>query len=131
MSEIKESIAKNYTNNFILPSDKEKLSPVFIFVYSYLKENAAFMKVVLGPNGDLHFQMQIKNFIEDSLVENMAIYHKIDKVYLKYVATVASSAQLGVIQKWMNTGMEETPEELASIVSEVIGAIYNMLVEKI
>ena len=128
MNEIKENIAKNYPNNFILPSDKERLSPVFVFVYSYIKENAAFMKVVLGPNGDLRFQMQIKNFIEDSFAENMAIYHKIDKAYLKYVATVASSAQLGVIQKWLSTGMKETPEELASIVSEVIGAIYNMLV---
>lgn len=128
MDEIKNNIAEKYPSKFILPSDKEKLMPVFVFVYSYIKENADFMKVVLGSNGDLHFQMKFKNFVEDSLVKNMFINHKIAEIPLKYISTVASSAQVGVIQKWLNTGMKETPEELASIISDVVGAVYKVMI---
>lgn len=128
INEVIDNIAKKNPNNFILPSDKEKLLPVFTFVYSYIKENADFMKVILGPNGDLSFQTKLKNFIEGWLLKNISINHEIDKIPIKYIFTFASSAQLGIIQKWLKSGMEETPQELASIVSDVIGSVYIGLV---
>lgn len=131
LKEIKESISEKYPNNFILPSDKEKLMPVFNFVYSYIKENAELMRVMLGANGGLHFQMKFKNFIEDNLVQNMTIKHKVDDISLKYISTIASSAQLGVIQKWLNSGMKETPEELASVVSDIVGCIYTAMIKDV
>jgi len=126
-----ENIAKKYPDNFILPSDKETFVPIFTFIYSYIKENADFMKVILGPNGDLSFQMKIKNFIENWLLKNIAINHEVDKIPMKYITTVASSAQLGIIQKWLKSGMEETPQELAFIMSDMVGSIYSGMIKGI
>jgi len=124
-----ENIAKKYPNNFILPTDKDTFLPIFTFIYSYIYENADFMKVILGPNGDLSFQMKIKNFIENWLLKNIAINQEVDNIPIKYITTIASSAQLGVIQKWLKSGMKETPQELASIVSDMVSSIYSGMIK--
>lgn len=59
------NILKELHKDFILPSNKEILLYLFTSIYIYIKENANFMKVVLGPNGDLNFQVKFKNFIEN------------------------------------------------------------------
>lgn len=127
--EILENISKNNPKNCILPSKREILISIFTQVYIYIKDKADFMKVVLGPNGDLNFQMKLKNFIEGSLVQNIGVKHEIEKMPIKYIATIASSAQLGIIQKWLKSGMEETPQELAFFVSDVVFSIYSGVIE--
>ena len=123
------TIIKKYLNNSIQPSRKENLLPIFTFICTYIKENSDFMKVVLGPNGDLNFQMKVKNFIEGWLVKTIAIKHEARKLPIKYISTIASSGQLGIIQKWLKTGMKESPEEIASIMSDVVVSIYTGMVE--
>lgn len=127
--EIVDNIAKKYPGSLILPSNKDDLLPIFTQVYIYIKDNADFMKVVLGPNGDLNFQMKLRNFIEASLVQNISIKNESGKMPVKYIATIASSAQLGIIQKWLKNGMEETPQELASFMSDVVFSIYSGVVK--
>jgi AcrR family transcriptional regulator len=127
--EIVDNIAKKYHGSLILPSNKDDLLPIFTQVYIYIKDNADFMKVVLGPNGDLNFQMRLRNFIEASLVQNISIKNESGKMPVKYIATIASSAQLGIIQKWLKNGMEETPQELATFMSEVVFSIYSGVVK--
>ena len=123
------NIVEEHPKDFILPANKEILLHIFTNIYIYAKENADFMRVVLGANGDLNFQMKIRNFIESCLVQNIAIYHEIEKLPIKYIATIASSAQLGIIQKWLKSGMEETPQELASFVSDVVCSIYSGVIK--
>jgi len=123
------NIVEKHPKNFILPANKEILLHIFTNIYIYAKENADFMRVLLGTNGDLNFQMKIRNFIESCLVQNIAIKHEIEKLPIKYIATIASSAQLGIIQKWLKSGMEETPQELASFVSDVVGSIYSGVIK--
>ena len=130
-NEIVGNIAKKYANNFILPTNKENLVSIFTCIYGYIKENADFMKVILGPNGDLNFQMKFKNFIESWIIKNISIQYEIEKLPIKYVSAIASAAQLGIIDKWLKSGMKETPEELAAIMSEVVGSIYSGLVKDI
>lgn len=127
--EIVTNIVEKHPKNFILPANKEILLHIFTKIYIYAKENADFMRVLLGTNGDLNFQMKIRNFIESCLVQNIAINHEIEKLPVKYIATIASSAQLGILQKWLKSGMEETPQELASFVSDVVGSIYKGVIQ--
>ena len=119
-----ESTSKKYPKDFKLLSNKENLLQILKFVYTYIKRNSDFMKVLLGANGDLNFQMKLKNFIEGMLIKNVEAEF-VGEIKLKYMGTVAASAQLGIIQKWLRTGMEESPEELAIFVSDVVYTIYN------
>lgn len=129
-NETLNTILKERQEGFVLPSDKKILLHYFTHVYNYIEENADFMKVVLGPNGDLNFQMRLKIFIENWLVDNISINGDAEKMPIKYLASVASSAQLGVIQKWIKSGMQETPQELADFISNLIFSIYNGIIKE-
>lgn len=128
-SDILNKALQELHTDFILPSNKEVLLNIFICVYTYIKENSNFMKVVLGANGDLNFQMKVKTFIENSLVQSISINNDSEKMPIKYIAPFASSAQLGIMQKWLKSGMKETPEELALFVSNIIFTLYTCVIK--
>lgn len=129
-NEILNNELKKLDRGFILPSNKEALKHLFTSVYVYIKENSDFIKILLGPNGDLNFQTKLRNFIENSLANSISTNNDIERMPIKYVAPLASSAQLGIIQKWLRSGMKESPEELAHFVSNVISSIYNGVIKE-
>lgn len=130
LAEIIDNILKELPENFILPSNKEILLSFFTSMYSYIYENADFMKIILGTNGDLNFQMKLKNFIENRLFENLSpSYLPTNNIHFKFLAAIASSAQIGIVEKWVKTGMKEPPEELADFVSNVVFSIYNEVIK--
>lgn len=73
--------------------------------------------------------MKLKNFIENWLIQNVTLNGDADKFPIKYLASIASSAQLGIIQKWLKSGMQETPEELADFISNVIFTMYSGVIK--
>lgn len=129
INEIVVTSQKKLTSGFIFPANEEAVLNTFISIYRYINENADFMKIILGPNGDLSFQMKIRNLVEDWLVLNVPVSDAAEKLPIKYLAAIASSAQLGIIQKWLKSGMKETPEELASFVRDIISSIYKGVIK--
>lgn len=132
LGEINEIIVtsqKRLAHGFIFPANQEAVLNTFISIYSYINENADFMKIMLGSNGDLSFQMKIRNLVEDWLVLNIPVNDAAEKLPIKYLSSIASSAQLGIIQKWLKSGMKETPEELASFVRDIISSIYKGVIK--
>lgn len=91
--------------------------PFIVQIISHIQQNAPFMRVILGPKGDPSFQIKIKEIIAKNITEN--VFSKTLKgqppfptdVFIAYM----SSAVLGTIQNWLETGMRQPPRELASI----------------
>lgn len=96
--------------------------PFFIQIFEYLQEEAAFMKVILGPNGDPSFQEKIRQVFVNNIHENILPAFDVDtiRVPIALFTTYISSAHLGVIQYWLNTGMKESPEEITSILFNIM-----------
>lgn len=92
--------------------------PFIIKIFEYIQENADFLRAVLGPNGDPSFQEKIK----EMMIQNF--FFKLGNipttVPVEILTTYISSAHLGVIQYWINTGMKQSPEEMASILFRII-----------
>lgn len=96
--------------------------PFIIKIFEYVKENALFMKAILGPKGDPTFQRKLKELIHNCLLENswyMPIKKEDMKVPESYFVAYVLSAHLGVIQQWLENDMEKTPEEMATILSKM------------
>lgn len=97
---------------------KEKPFPFVVKVFEYIQENADFLRAVLGPNGDPSFQEKIK----EMMIQNF--FFKLGNISttvpIEILTTYISSAHLGVIQYWINTGMKQSPEEMASILFRII-----------
>ena len=80
---------------------RKKPLPLLVGLFDYLREQGAFLHAVLGSGGDVGFGPRLR----DSLCTNLVGY---------YVAFFAS-AYLGVITRWIETGMRESSEEMALI----------------
>ncbi len=96
--------------------------PFFVRIFEYLQEEAAFMKVILGPNGDPSFQEKIRQVFIKNMQDNILTGFNLSslQVPIDLFTTYVSSAHLGVIQYWLNTGMKESPEEMTSIIFNIL-----------
>ncbi|WP_144510244.1 TetR/AcrR family transcriptional regulator [Bacillus sp. FJAT-22090] len=94
--------------------------PFTVKLFEYLEENSAFMRVILGPNGDPSFQAKLKEVIKNKMFQKFYQFNNKDNmiVPLDYLTAYVSSAHLGVIQYWLKSGMDKSPEEMATILSQ-------------
>lgn len=95
---------------------------IAVSIFEYLNENCRFMKAVLGPNGDLSFQTRLKEFMWKTMFgnhPNALVKEENLLVPAEYLASYVASAHIGVIQQWLNSGRNESPEEMAKILSTI------------
>lgn len=103
--------------------------PFAVKMFEYLKENAAFMKAILGSKGDPTFQIKFKDFMRKNLFEEK-IVKQLNSVNLlvpqEYLIAYIVSAHLGVIQQWLESEMVESPKEMALILPRMTlaGPLY-------
>ncbi|WP_224428113.1 MULTISPECIES: TetR/AcrR family transcriptional regulator [Bacillaceae] len=118
---VKQNFPKMIANLKTDSSSLVSFTPA-VLIFAYLNENSGFVKAALSPKGDLSFQIKLKEFIWNLLLENSP-YPLIKKenllVPVDYLVSYITSAHLGVIQQWLNGGRKETPEEMAQILSTI------------
>lgn len=126
LNDITEMIIKNVPNITVgtgpLETLDTKVTPFTILVsfFEYLNQNRQLMKAILGPKGDLSFQTKLKEFMRKNLFEsnkNPLIKQNKLKVPSEYFVSYVASAYIGVIQQWLNNDRDESPEEMARILS--------------
>ena len=93
--------------------------PFIVTILEYIQQNAGFLRAILGPNGDPSFQEKLKevmiqNFFFKKLIKDSTT------IPIEILTTYISSAHLGVIQQWLNTGMKQSSAEMASILYRII-----------
>lgn len=95
-------------------------NPIAISMLEYINKNSEFMKAMLGTNGNLNFQSRLKDFIWKTIFtdgSNSFIKEENLLVPGQYLASYIAAAHIGVIQKWLESGRQETPIEMANILS--------------
>lgn len=78
------------------------------------------MKAILSPNGNLNFQSRLKDFIWKTIFTNGPnSFIKEDNLFVpgQYLASYIAAVYIEVIQKWLESGSQETPLEMANILS--------------
>ncbi|MGM9950075.1 MAG: TetR/AcrR family transcriptional regulator [Lysinibacillus sp.] len=96
--------------------------PFFTKVFEYLQEEAAFMKVILGPNGDPSFQEKVRQVFIKNIHDNILSEFDMASIEapIDLFTTYISSAHLGVIQYWLNSGMKQSPKELTALLFNIL-----------
>ena len=100
---------------------REKPSLVFTEVFQYTKENADMVQILLGENGDLNFVNQVKALVREKCLKDwMELYRSQDsQIFEAYYAFIVSGC-LGLVTYWLESGMKESPEDLACICQEIM-----------
>ena len=101
---------------------QDKPFPFILSLFEYLRENGLLIKAILGPNGDPLFSVKLKSFIEINLFKQ-TLSKEFNKEYtlipVEYFLAYLLSAYLGVVEKWLEGGMEQSSEEMAMIITSM------------
>ncbi|WP_176560150.1 TetR/AcrR family transcriptional regulator [Brevibacillus dissolubilis] len=125
ISELRKFIRVVNPLDIIQYVNRNEAYPPLVKVFEYLYEHSVFFRAVLGPKGDPAFQKKLKKFMEVNFYEKlvkMQLQDKESSVPYDYVIAYITSAHLGIILYWFESGMKYTPNELAMM---LVNLSYN------
>lgn len=96
--------------------------PFMVKLFEYFRENSVIIKSILGSKGDPTFDRKIKKFIETNLFEKQkSKSFNVDQAVIseEYFIQYILSADLGVIEHWLEKGMKESPDEMALMLARM------------
>ncbi|MEY8000771.1 TetR/AcrR family transcriptional regulator C-terminal domain-containing protein [Clostridium sp. Mt-5] len=89
-------------------------------LFNYIREHSNYFKALVGKNGDSLFIHKIKNAMKMKL----SIKFKAEKRSLgnlnEYLLEYISSANIGVMTYWVETGMKADPEDLINLMIKIL-----------
>lgn len=96
---------------------RKKPLPFLVTLFDYLREQGDFLHAVLGRMGDAGFAPRLRDAVCTNLIEQILHerYRTDPTPFVQYYVAFFASAYLGVIQRWIETGMHESSEEMAII----------------
>jgi AcrR family transcriptional regulator len=107
-------------------ADRNEPYPSLIDVFEYCNRHADFCRAILGPKGDPSFASRLKQMMKEKIYNKLA---EIDanrqerKISLPpdYIIAYMTSANVGVLQHWFETGQQQSPTEVAMIMTRLVG----------
>lgn len=96
---------------------RKKPLPFLVDLFDYLRKEGSFLHAVLGPGGDVRFGPRLREAICSNLIHSILHerYRNDTTPFVNYYVAFFASAYLGVITRWIETGMQESSEEMALI----------------
>lgn len=96
---------------------RKKPLPFLVELFDYLRDQGDFLHAVLGSGGDVSFGPRLRDSLCTQIVESILHeqYRDNPTPFVGYYVAFYASAYLGVITRWIETGMHETSEEMALI----------------
>ena len=102
-------------------SFREEPFPFAIKLFEYFRDHADFIKVILGSQANPSFQLKLKKVLKLNMLQH--IEKKINKeelmIPVEFLPAYVISAYIGVIQHWLENGMEHTPREMSLILAKL------------
>ena len=91
--------------------------PFLVELFDYLRSQGDFLHAALGPGGDVRFGPRLRDSLCTQLIESILHdrYRENPTPFVNYYVAFFASAYLGVITRWIETGMHETSQEMALI----------------
>ncbi|MBQ9955091.1 MAG: TetR/AcrR family transcriptional regulator [Eggerthellaceae bacterium] len=96
--------------------------PFLVELFDYLREQGSFLHAVLGPKGDASFGPKLRDAVCSKLIMSVLNEHYQNNPtpFVNYYVAFYASAYLGVITRWIETGMQESSEEMARIAMRLL-----------
>lgn len=91
--------------------------PVLVELFDYLRAEGDFLHAVLGPGGDVRFGPRLQETVCGGLIRSLLHerYRDSEDAFVGYYIAYFAGAYLGVIDRWIKTGMHESSEEMALV----------------
>ena len=84
-------------------------------IFEYIVENADLCRALLGEYGDIAFQKEVMMVIQEQRM-NEWTSSDVDAELVEYVTLFGIHGSVGVIQKWLQSGMQKSASEMAEFI---------------
>ena len=100
---------------------KQRPSVIFNEIYSLVYDNADLIEILLGENGDLSFVNRLKQLIREKCLKDwMEVFRSGNAAAFDAFFSFIVSGCIGLVQYWLQTGLKETPEQMAKLTEHII-----------
>ena len=100
---------------------KQRPSVIFNEIYSLVYDNADLIEILLGENGDLNFVNRLKQLIREKCLKDwMEVFRSGNAAAFHAFFSFIVSGCIGLVQYWLQTGLKETPEQMAKLTEHII-----------
>ena len=96
--------------------------PFLVDLFDSLRAHGPFLHAALGPGGDPSFAPKLRDAVCTNLVMSALNehYRTNPTPFVNYYVSFYASAYLGVITRWVETGMDESSEDMARIAMRLL-----------
>lgn len=91
--------------------------PFLVDLFDYLRDQGDFLHAITGPGGDIRFAPRLRDSVCANLIQTILHerYRANPTPFVQYYVAFYATAYLGVIEHWIETGMQESSEDMALI----------------
>ncbi|SDX06658.1 TetR/AcrR family transcriptional regulator [Paenibacillus sp. CF384] len=94
--------------------------PAFLKLFDFFTLHAVFFRVLLGPKGDPAYPIQIRRIMEKLIYNKLSLIpSEQEAMPREYIIAYLAAANLGVIQHWLEHGMQLSPAEMALLITRM------------
>ena len=114
-----------YLRDFPLTS--KTLLPVDIVekIFLYIRDNAKLCRLLLSERGNLNFQKKIMHVVYNRNFIALVRHENIQPANAQYLDAFIITGCIGMIQKWLDEGMQQSAREMAELMLKATEYISN------
>lgn len=113
-SELVEDINRYLANYSFHEKSSESLQ-LMEQIFEYIKDNSEVCSVLLSESGDKKFQKDVLLIVQQQCITEWTS-KKVNINDAEYLYAYATNGSIGIIQKWLQEGMERSTNEMAELI---------------
>ncbi len=89
-------------------------------IFEYIVENAELCKVLMGEYGDISLQKEIMMIVQRQGMKEWKGKKAVDEDMMEYLYIYGVNGSIGIVQKWLQSGLKQSAGEMADLVIQMI-----------
>ncbi|MFB9330247.1 TetR/AcrR family transcriptional regulator C-terminal domain-containing protein [Paenibacillus aurantiacus] len=119
----KTLLAKLDVASVVEKAISDETDPGMVEIFAFIAENADMFRLLLGPGGDSFFGDQVIELLKEYLYDKLPFW-QLEQARLQipsdFLIAYVSAANLGFLHHWLESGMQQSPEEFARMVVRLV-----------
>ena len=118
-----DELQSHYSSSNTFEKGQEQLAEA---LFSSIQMQAPLLKIFLSSHGRAGFHLRFRDAFSEKVRANLENNERINehlKVQMDYFLSFITSAFLGLIEQWVQNGLDKTPQEMTSLYIDIISFI--------
>lgn len=104
-----------YLDSLSFDNNDTEAFQIMCKIFEYIKENSELCSVLLGINGDREFQKNVMMIVQKQCISRWT-NKDVNLEIAEYIYSFAASGSIEIIQKWLQSGMDRSTNEMGELV---------------